>query len=116
MSVADLTPFSWDRMFVFTPYTSQEEIERRLGFRWPDIHRTRIWMDDAVVLVVFVRGDSVVAWHDEPRSLDLNGITRPEPYPPDSARFVVDSAPANGPGWLRLRAVGTSTVGVRPQN
>lgn len=38
----ELTPFAWDRVFVFAPYTSHHEVERHLGFRWLDVPWTRI--------------------------------------------------------------------------
>jgi len=93
-----------DSLYVFPPYTPDSVVNRTLGFRWPELDRTSISDYDDVTLWVLVANGSVVAWHEQPRTVDLADLGRGRPYP-IGARFAVDSAPGNGPGWRRLVAV-----------
>ena len=34
--MSDLTDFAWQKLYVFPPYTTQKQIDRSLGFEWPD--------------------------------------------------------------------------------
>jgi len=102
---AALAPFVWDRCLVVAAYGSRDAAGRALGLRWRDSARTATPDNDAFVLVIFALGDSVIAWHDQPRRPDLAGVARGAPYRRAEARFRVDSAPGNGPGWMRLRPV-----------
>jgi len=89
---------------VFPPYTPDSVVNRSLGFRWPELDRTSISDYDNVTLWVLVANGAVVAWHEQLRNIDLADLGHGRPYP-IGARFAVDSAPANGPGWRRLVAV-----------
>lgn len=57
----DITPFEWDRMYVFQPYTTSAEINRRLGFEWSGAKSSGIEMFDSIKLLVFVKDKEVVA-------------------------------------------------------
>ena len=93
-----------DSLYVFPPYTPDSVVTRALGFHWPELERTSIRDYDNVTLWVLTANGSVVAWHEQLRTVDLADLERGCPYPGD-ARFAVDSAPANGRGWRRLVAV-----------
>lgn len=44
MRISTLTDFEWDRLHVFTPYTSWQDVEAELGFPWPE--RRRIHLEE----------------------------------------------------------------------
>ncbi len=88
-SVAGATDFAWEQMFVFPPYSSGPEIQKRLGFRWTPPAGDDIGIDDGIVLLVFVQSGSVV---------DHAAVSRGEadfsevpdgPYSPETAIFRV---------------------------
>ncbi|HEY4308257.1 MAG TPA: hypothetical protein VGN12_02295 [Pirellulales bacterium] len=98
---AEETSFAWDRMFFFGPYTSQQDVEKALGFKWPAYRHCNIkWGSDA--LVVFVKGHKVVYWYEQPISIDLSHLENEIGYSRASARFQIERT-----DWVRLKP-GTS--------
>lgn len=91
--------FDWDRVFVFGPYSTSEEVESSLGFDWREYADSSIEGSDSVCLVVFVADGSVAAWYDQPRSVDLIELGRPDGYSRGEAVFSV----AANDGQLSLR-------------
>lgn len=53
-----LTPFQWDEVYTFSPYTSKEEIARCIGFSSPSIKET---VSEEMTQLLFVRGKRVVS-------------------------------------------------------
>jgi hypothetical protein len=102
--MADLTEFAWQRLYVFTPYTTQEQINRSLGFDWPDPEG--IELNDTVALLVFVNDGEVVSYVAQPLDKgDFSGLGDGSPWTPESAVFVVadDREAGLGQRWLVLR-------------
>jgi uncharacterized protein YxeA len=60
ISIKSLTTFDWDKAFLFSPYSTQENIEEQLGnnFKDPSNINTR----DDIYLLVFLNGDKVVQY------------------------------------------------------
>lgn len=82
--------FRWDRMFVFGPYSGQESVEKSLGFKWHDYHRTSIESSDSVCLVVFVQAGKVVHWYEQPRTVELAGLANGKGYRRPEAVFKIE--------------------------
>ena len=83
LDLRELMPFEWDRMIVLPPYSSPAAIEEKLGFAWNDGKSSRSQLEDRYLLLIFVKGDEVVAWLDIPQDrsdltalLDLGYIAR----------------------------------------
>jgi len=91
INFAEVFPFEWDRVHVFSPYTPHPEIERALGFRWHDIDQTTIEDADAVNLVVFVNKGAVVRWFEHPRGQEIGFLANQRGFARDEARFEVQS-------------------------
>jgi hypothetical protein len=85
LDMSETAAFPWDRLFVFEPYTSSEEVERELGRSW--WHSDRIEMFDTFTLLVFVKGDRVVRFVDQPLGTGFAGCSRKGGFPRESARF-----------------------------
>jgi hypothetical protein len=81
--------FAWDRLFVFGCYSSKPEVEAAMGFHWPEFTRTSIESSDSVVLVVFVKQNSVVDWFEQPRSIELGWLANGKGYAHSEARFSI---------------------------
>ena len=63
IAIADLTDFAWERLLVAGPYTSNDDVQKLLGFAW-DIEKTPAGTNDANGLIAFVSDHQVAAWSD----------------------------------------------------
>jgi hypothetical protein len=99
VDLADLADTRWDRAAVFGPSTTEAEMERVLGIP-PPARAERRLTDEGISLVIFVRGERVVAAAEVPRDVaDFaeTGVV----LTPDEARFAVDEPDGDGPPLLR---------------
>lgn len=55
----EITPFEWDYMYSFTPYTPKEDIENTIGFKWSKITEN---VNEGTNQVIFTKGDKVVCY------------------------------------------------------
>jgi len=60
VNIAALTSFGWERLFVFPPYTSPEQIRSGLGHSWVFASLTGIQNSEGHCLLVFTKSDRVV--------------------------------------------------------
>lgn len=96
------TSFAWDTLYVFGPYTSAEEIEKTLGFSSGIAERAAPGMSDYANVLIFVRGQSVVAYWEIPRRWDFDKSVLGRPIARDDAVFV-PQAKDRGTYVLQLR-------------
>lgn len=59
--MATIAPFTWDRMYQFSAYTTDEDVSRMLGFDWGTGDALRLPNDD-FVLLIFAAGRHVTGW------------------------------------------------------
>lgn len=52
--------FEWDKAFLIAPYTSQEEIEKKIGVTFKD--QSAIHLRDDIYLLVFLHNEKVVQY------------------------------------------------------
>jgi hypothetical protein len=101
-----LTPFSWDRAFVFGPYTTSDRIESTLGIRWPAAADFDLARRDDICLIVFMSGSSVVSAVAFPRQYgDFTRAATPRGLAPQEARFQVSHDPEQD-DWLIVSLIG----------
>lgn len=55
----EITPFEWDYMYSFTPYTPKEDIENTIGFKWSKISES---VNEGTNQVIFTKGNKVVCY------------------------------------------------------
>lgn len=60
IDINSLTDFSWDKAYIFIPYTSSEEITEKINFKWK--YSKSIEYRDDINLIVFVKGKNVVSY------------------------------------------------------
>ncbi|SFL90669.1 hypothetical protein SAMN04487943_10535 [Gracilibacillus orientalis] len=60
ISIKTLTSFDWDKALLFTPYSTQENIEEQLGADFKD--PSNIDIRDDIYLLVFLNKDKVVQY------------------------------------------------------
>jgi hypothetical protein len=69
-------PSSWDRVCVLGPYSTNEDAERVLGFKWDLERETSINLHDSFNVLVFIHNNMVVAFTEHPRHKgDFRDIT-----------------------------------------
>ena len=111
LDLRSATPFEWERLYVFAPYTKLEVVEAELGFHWPDVIISGIDEADHFTLLVFVRGGEVVGWLQHPRyDGDFAALARPGGYAPAESVFVVRRSAERGP-WPVLEWAGEGGAG-----
>jgi hypothetical protein len=89
VDLASVTAFSWDRLYIFGPYTPPGMINATLGYDWPEASRTGIEVSDGFNLFVFERSNKVVKYFKIPRLIDFEGIQYPFRCTRDAASFSV---------------------------
>ena len=51
------TPFEWDTLYSFSPYTTKDKIYEVIGYKWNNISET---VSEGMTQIVFVKDDQVV--------------------------------------------------------
>jgi hypothetical protein len=57
--LADITPFQWDTVYTFAPYTTKETIYQVIGYKWDTISET---VNEGMNQVVFAHKGKVVCY------------------------------------------------------
>jgi hypothetical protein len=103
-TVVDLSivgPSGWDRVCILTPYTSNAETEKVLGFKWDSDTKTSIGGSDGINVVVFLRGREVLTFTEHPRNKgDFSGVVS-RCVSRERAKFI---RVAEKDGWTYLRS------------
>ena len=102
-----VTPFRWERLHIFPPYTDEATLRGDLGADW-ERAAGRIRSDDRIDLLVFVDTGRVVASVEQPRaSGDFSLLYRKGGWTPKSAKFRVrrtNTTPDGKPSYVLIRA------------
>jgi uncharacterized protein YbjT (DUF2867 family) len=81
----------WDRVYIFAPYTSIDQINQSLGYEWATERNTTIHQSDRISLLVFTAAGQVTGYLEYPRSSgDFAGLARAGGYSPEEAVFMPD--------------------------
>lgn len=98
VDLGQLTPFRWERLYIFAPHTPATVVTDSLGHPWPGAEASRIAQVDTANLLVFTAGDEVIAATMHPRRY---GDFAPERlgrgYAPTEATFQVERGPNGAP-------------------
>ena len=96
-------PSSWERVCVLPPYTDNEQAERILGFKWNADHITSIRDSDAINVLVFIQGKTVIAFTEHRRVKGDFSKLVPRCLPRERSTVVrkVDTDPRSK-GWVYL--------------
>lgn len=58
--LSDAADFSWDKAYIFRPYTTEEEMEQKLGMSFE--HESNLEKRDDLNVIVFVKEDRVAGY------------------------------------------------------
>jgi hypothetical protein len=89
LSVIDfstLTDFTWDRVYIFGPYSSSKYINNKLGRYWICSHNVETRYFGHISLIVFVENGHVVDY------LHFPGLTKDSSTTFDDSEYSVDEA------------------------
>jgi hypothetical protein len=92
VDISAVTTFSWQRLYIFGPYTSLLKIDDTVGRSWRKKCYTDIHVSDGVNLLVFTDGKTVVHCLDYPMNEGVFNFTEPAfraGISPQEARFTV---------------------------
>lgn len=59
VNLADVTPFEWDQVYSFSPYTPKEIIYKTVGYKWDSISET---LSESMNQLVFMKDGKVVCY------------------------------------------------------
>lgn len=91
VDISKITSFSWDRMYIFDPYTSEREIDETIGIHWSGSKSTFIESSDSITLIVFIDEGTVVQYLEFWREpWDFAYLENDNGYGVDEASFTVD--------------------------
>jgi len=83
-----ITSFSWDRLYIFTPYTNYSTIDKTLGYYWLPARSSLIQSRDYVCLLVFVKNRQVVQYIEYyTNEGNFNLAYKETGYLPNNSRF-----------------------------
>lgn len=93
ISVPLITQFEWDTLFIFSPYTSINQIHTQLGYKWEEAERTGIDWSETFYLLVFTKDGKVVRYYKFPRTLgDFQNLEGGNVFSKEMAIFEVKRA------------------------
>jgi hypothetical protein len=84
-----VTNFKWDKMYIFTPYTSLETIEEELGDRLSHEETFGIAYSEGFDLIIFVKGNRIVHILEYPRPYELLLNDRINVYTSNEAKIKI---------------------------
>jgi len=90
VSVSSVTRFQWEKLFIFGPYTSVDQIHAQLGYRWAEAQGTHIDSSETFYLLVFTKAGKVVQHYKFPRSLgDFENLEAGNEFSRETAAFEI---------------------------
>lgn len=83
--------FTWDKLFIFGPYTSPKKIDTILGRFWLGSRFTDIEGSDQIALLMFTKNGRVIQYLKFPRNQgDFSMSANETGYTFEESRFTVD--------------------------
>lgn len=59
VNLSEITPFDWDTVYTFSPYTSTQNIYNTVGYKWDTISET---VNEGMNQIVFMKDGKVVCY------------------------------------------------------
>ncbi|MCS0542598.1 hypothetical protein NXY55_21740, partial [Aeromonas veronii] len=59
INLKEVTPFQWDKVYSFSPYTPKDTIYETVGYKWDRIQET---VNEGMNQIVFVKAGEVVCY------------------------------------------------------
>ncbi|MES2322295.1 MAG: hypothetical protein V4633_08545 [Pseudomonadota bacterium] len=76
VDLATAAPGPWEKVCILGPYSDNAVVQKTLGFAWNAEEKSTILLNDGISLLVFVQGNTVVAYVEHPRgSGDFSNLT-----------------------------------------
>lgn len=92
INFSEITEFSWDRLYVFGPYTSCRVIQNTLGgVFWPECRYTNIEIYENINLLIFTKNGRIVQYLIYEKNIgDFAEPIKKEGYSLQESRFIID--------------------------
>jgi hypothetical protein len=104
LDVGNICENSWDRLFIFGPYTAESDVHAGLGYQWIDFSKSDINISDGITLLVFIENGKVTTWFNHPRSGgDFADASKPGGYARSEAIFAIERSDATKRATVRFK-------------
>ncbi len=90
INIANLTNFEWDKLYIFDPYESRDNIQNTIGQVFLKANDIHISVSEEVTLLVFTKDGNVVHYFNHPRRKgDFSGFKDHDWFTPENSKFKV---------------------------
>jgi hypothetical protein len=105
IDLAVAVPGAWEKVCVLGPYANNETARRTLGFEWDAEAKSSIRTNDGISLLLFVQGQTVVAYAEYPRHAGNFSNLSAQCFSQREAQFIHVQKPDKGwPGLFPRNA------------
>lgn len=87
MNISELTDFTWDKAFLFDPYTPEESMNDRLGVNYKD--KSNISIRDDIFLLVFMADGKIVQYAELARAKNNYSIGMKKYLTPSNDQLLI---------------------------
>jgi len=89
--LADITPFYWDHVYFFGPYTNISKLDSMFGFSWRKACHTTIGTLEGYTLFAFTEKRKVIHCFEYSREYhDFSTLENLVGYPIEDSVFIID--------------------------
>jgi len=90
ITIANLTNFKWDKLYIFSPYANRESIENTIGIKFLKENDIQEYVSEGDTFLVFTKDDKVIHYFNHPRGKgDFSGYKDIKYFTPENAKFKV---------------------------
>jgi hypothetical protein len=100
IDLALLGPEDWQKVCIFGPYTSNDQLETVVGFPWDIEAKNATSMGDGTTLLLFIQDQTVLASVDHPRDKGDFDRLADQCFERSEAQFTYE-VDADGWGWVK---------------
>lgn len=107
INLAEMTSFEWDKLYIFDPYESRDNIQNSIGQQFLKTDELPMGVSEGDTLLVFTKNNQVVHYFNHPRGKgDFSGLKNHNWFTPQNAKFQVFQEGRGLYGkWLKLKVV-----------
>jgi hypothetical protein len=99
INLAQVGPSTWERACIIVPYSTNKTAEQILGFKWDVQSKSSIGSSDGINLLVFLKGQEVLAYTEHRR--DKGDFLKLEPKCVDRNQATL-ARKVEADGWVQL--------------
>ncbi len=105
INLTELTDFKWDKLYIFDPYESRDNIQSLIGQQFLKNNELPMGVSEGDAFLLFMKDNKVVHYFNHPRGKgDFSGLKNHNWFTPQNAKFQVFQEGRGLYGkWLKLK-------------